>query len=73
MMRFPTSSPPLFTPWGLALSVSENADSLAEILDAQFQPLNDPLVPAVIEVVYEAMRTVSQRCSSNTWRHTSLI
>jgi hypothetical protein len=35
---------------------SEKAEVLADSLEAQFQPVNDPSVPAVIEVVNEAMR-----------------
>jgi hypothetical protein len=56
MMRVPTPSPPLLVPRGLALSDSEKAVALADSLEAQFQPLNDPSSPAVIEVVNEAMR-----------------
>jgi hypothetical protein len=41
---------------GLALSDSEIAEALADSLEAQFQPVNYPSVPAVIEVVNEAMR-----------------
>jgi hypothetical protein len=39
-----------------ALSDSEKAEALADSLEAQFQPVNDPLSPAVIEVFNEAMR-----------------
>jgi hypothetical protein len=35
---------------GLASSDSEKAEGLADILEAQFQPVVDPLYPAVIEV-----------------------
>ena len=56
MMRIPTPSPPLVTPEGLALSDSEKAEALADSLEAQFQPLNDPSVPAIIVVVNEARR-----------------
>jgi hypothetical protein len=56
VMRIPNPSPPLLVPGGLALSDSEKAESLADRLDAQFQPVNDPSSPAVIEVVHEAMR-----------------
>jgi hypothetical protein len=38
-------------------SLSEKAETLAGSLEALFQPVNDPSVPAVIEVVNEAMRT----------------
>jgi len=47
---------PLFSPGGIALSDSEKALSLAENLEAQFQPVTDPLVPAVIEMVDVALR-----------------
>ena len=47
VMRIPTPSPPLVTPGGLALLVSEKAEALTDSLEAQFQPVNDP---AVIEV-----------------------
>jgi hypothetical protein len=57
MMRIPTPSPPLVTPGGLALSDSEKAEALADSLEVQFQPVNDLSVPAVIEVVNEAMRS----------------
>ena len=59
VMRIPTPSPPLVTPEGLALSDSEKAEAIADSLEAQFQPVNDPSVPAVIEVVNEAMRAYS--------------
>jgi hypothetical protein len=36
---------------GLALSDSEKFEALADSLEAQFQPVNDPSVPAVIKVV----------------------
>jgi endonuclease/exonuclease/phosphatase family metal-dependent hydrolase len=51
VMRIPTPSPPLVTPGGLALSDSEKAEALADSLEAQFQPVSDPSVPAVVEVV----------------------
>jgi hypothetical protein len=54
VMRIPT--PPLVTPGGLALSDSEKAEVFADSLEAEFQPVNDLSVPAVIEVVNEAMR-----------------
>jgi hypothetical protein len=41
---------------GLALSDSEKAETLADSLEAQFQPMNDPSEPAVIEMVNGAMR-----------------
>ena len=53
--RIPTPSRPLVTPWGLTLPDSEKADVLADNLEAQFQPVNDPSVPAVIEDINEAI------------------
>jgi hypothetical protein len=55
-MRIPTPSPPLVTPGILPLLNSERAEALANRLEAQFQPVNDLLVPAVIEMVKEVMR-----------------
>jgi hypothetical protein len=55
VMRVPTPSPSLLVPGGLALSDFEKAEALAKSLEAQFQPVNDPSSPAVIEVVNEAM------------------
>jgi hypothetical protein len=45
----------LLVPGGLALSDSEEAEALADSLEAQFQPVKDLSSPAVIEVVNEAM------------------
>jgi hypothetical protein len=59
VMRFPTPLPSLITPGRLALSDSEKAEALADSLEAEFQPVNDPSVPAVIKVVNEAMRSYS--------------
>jgi hypothetical protein len=59
VMRIPTPSRLLFTPGGLALSDFEKAETLADRKEALFQPVNDPSVPAVIEVVNEVMRTYS--------------
>jgi hypothetical protein len=56
VMPVPTPSPPFQVPGGLPLSDSEKADTLADNLEAQFQPVNDPSEPAVIEMVNEAMR-----------------
>jgi hypothetical protein len=56
VMRIPTPSPPLATRGGLPLSDSEKAEALADRLEAQFQPVNDPSVPAVIQMVKEVMR-----------------
>ena len=57
LMRVPTPSPPLVTPGGLALSDSEKAEALADNLEAQFQPVTVPSVPAVIEMVDVALRS----------------
>jgi hypothetical protein len=43
-------------PGGLALSDSEKAEALTDSLEAEFQPVNDPSYPAVIEMFNEAMR-----------------
>jgi len=56
-MRVPTPSPPLVTPRGVALSDSEKAEALADNLEAQFLPVTDPSVPAVIEMVEVAQRS----------------
>jgi hypothetical protein len=42
VIRVPTPSPPFLVPGGLALSDSEKAEALADSLEAQFQPVNDP-------------------------------
>jgi hypothetical protein len=42
VMRVPSPTPPLVTEGGLALSHSEKAEALANSLEAQFQPVNDP-------------------------------
>ena len=47
---------PLVIPVGLALSDSEKAEALVDSLEAKFQTVNDPSLPAVIEVVNEGMR-----------------
>jgi hypothetical protein len=43
-------------PGGLALSDSEKAETLADSLEAQFQPVDDPSDPAFTEMVDVAMR-----------------
>jgi len=48
---------PLVTPRGIALSDSEKAEALADNLEAQFQPLTFPSVPAVTEKVDVALRS----------------
>jgi hypothetical protein len=55
--RIPTPSPPLQVPGGLAVSDSEKAEVLADSLEAQFQPVDDPSYPAFTETVDVAMRT----------------
>jgi len=57
VMTVPTPSPPLVTPGGIALSDSEKAEALADNLEAQFQPVTDPSVPAVIEIVDMVLRS----------------
>ena len=59
VIRIPNPSRLLVTPGGLALSNFEKAEKPADRSEALFQPVNDPSVPAVIEVVNEAMRTYS--------------
>jgi len=56
VMRVPTSSPP-WSPRVTALSDSKKAEALAGILETQFQPVADPSVPAVIEMVDVALRS----------------
>jgi hypothetical protein len=41
------------------LSDSEKAEALADSLEAQFQPVNDPSYPAVIDMVGEALQAYS--------------
>jgi len=48
VMRFPTPLPSLVT------SVSEKSNALADSLEAQFQPITNPSVPALIEKFDEA-------------------
>jgi len=50
VMRVPTPSPPLVTPVGIALSVSEK-------LETQFQPVTDPSVAVIIEMVDLGLRS----------------
>jgi hypothetical protein len=45
------------TPGGISLSDSEKAESLADNLETQFQPVTDPSVPAVIEMVDVGLRS----------------
>jgi hypothetical protein len=55
MMRVPTPLPPFQVPGVLDLSDCEKAEAVADSRLAQFQPVNDPSDPAVIEMVNEAM------------------
>jgi hypothetical protein len=55
VIRVPTPSLPLQVPVGRVLSDSENAEALADSLEAQFRPVNDPSDAAIIEMVNEAM------------------
>jgi hypothetical protein len=48
---------PLVTPKGIALSDSEKPEALADNLEAQFQPVTEPSVQAVIEKVEVALRS----------------
>jgi hypothetical protein len=57
VMRVPTSSPALVTSVGIALSDSEKAEALADNLETPIQPVADPSVPAVIEIVDVALRS----------------
>jgi hypothetical protein len=61
VMRVVTPSPPLQVPGGLAVSDSENAEALADSLEAQFQPVDDPSDPAFTETVDVAMRAYELR------------
>jgi hypothetical protein len=53
------SCPPLDTSGGTALSDPEKAEALADSLESQFQPVNDPSDPAVIDKVTEALQACS--------------
>jgi hypothetical protein len=64
VMRVPTPSPPLLVPGGVAFSDSEKAEDLADSLEAQFQPVNDPSSPAATEAVDEALRAYEYTPSS---------
>jgi hypothetical protein len=46
---------PLLVPGGLSLLESEKAETLADSLESQFRPVNDPSDAAVIEIVNEAI------------------
>lgn len=66
VMRMPTPSPLLVPPGALALSDSEKAEALADSLESQFHPANDPSVQAVIEEVNEAIRAYSYASASES-------
>jgi hypothetical protein len=55
VMRVRTPSSPLQAPGGLGLLDSEKAEALADSLEAQFQPVNDPSDLAAIEMFNKAM------------------
>jgi hypothetical protein len=56
VMRVPIPSPPLQGSGGLALSDSVKAEALADSLEAQFQPVEDPSDPAFTEGVHMEVR-----------------
>ena len=63
MMGVPTPSPPLphlLSLGRIALSDSEKAEALADNLETQFQPVTDPSVSAVTEVVEVALRSYEE-------------
>jgi hypothetical protein len=59
VMKVGSPSPPLVTPGGMALSDPEKAQVLADSLESQFQPVNDPSDPAVIEKVAKVLQAYS--------------
>jgi hypothetical protein len=48
---------PLVNPERIALSDSEKAEALADSLETQFQPVTDPSVPGITEMVAVALRS----------------
>ena len=48
---------PMVTPGGIALSDAEKAEDFADNLEAQFQTVTDPSVPANIETLVVALRS----------------
>ena len=56
VMRISTPTLPLLTPGGTVVSNSEKAEALAKSLGGQFQALNNPSEPEVIQIVHEALR-----------------
>jgi hypothetical protein len=55
VLRVPTPSPPLVTPGGIALSDPEKTEALADSLESQFQPENDPSDATIIQKITEAL------------------
>jgi hypothetical protein len=56
VMRFPTPSPPLQVPEGLALSYSEKAEALADSLEGHFHPVDYPSDLAITVIFKDVMR-----------------
>ena len=48
---------PLVTPVGITLSDTDKAKALADSLETQFQPVTDPSVPVVIEMIDVGLRS----------------
>jgi hypothetical protein len=57
VMRVPTPFPNLVTPDGFTLSDYQKTEAIEENLEAQFQPVTDPSVPGIIEMVDVALRS----------------
>ena len=56
VMRVPTTSPPGDL-GGIALSDSDKAEVLVDYLETQFQPVTNPSVPAVIEILHVTLKS----------------
>ena len=56
LMRVPTTSPPGDL-GGIALSDSDKAEVLVDYLETQFQPVTNPSVPAVIEILHVTLKS----------------
>jgi hypothetical protein len=65
VLRVPTPSVPLQVLGRLTLSDSEKAKVMADSLEDQFQPVDDPSDLEFIEIVYEAVRAYKYAPSSN--------
>ena len=63
LIRVPTPPPHLVTS-GESLSQTEKAETVADSLEAQFQPVTVPSVPAVIEMVDVALESYLQTPAS---------